>query len=442
MVTNTPRRHLGALIVPPAAIVAAAATFGAGPTTAVISTFCIGVFSLFAVRHLTFVIAALSWADRDLAQRRVLPTPGHTPKVSVIVPCHNEAVVVDALVAALGRLDYPDELLEIICVNDKSTDDTGAILDAAAAVSDRNLTVLHRPDGTGGGKSGALNDAAAIATGDILVVFDADHQPRPDAIARIVRHFADPNVACVMGQCLIENIGASRLSYTIALDYLAGYLINEYGRQAVFELPAYGGANCAVRADILAEIGGWNTSSVTEDTDLTLQVLLGGYRTRFDVTAQDYETAVVDPRTFIRQRYRWARGHQQVWRDYRWRVLSSRRLSLTDKIETILFLLVYHTPTVCLLAVGLLAAQLAGVDTVGFGSVPLAAFLFAGPLLELAGGLILVRARKPVVWSIVWFLPLFVLSMGVCTKALIDGLLGRPYSWVKTTRHVTEPASC
>ena len=74
----------------------------------------------------------------------------------------------------------------------------------------------------------------------------------------------------MQGRCVVRNSVQSRLARSIAIDYFSGYLVNEYGRQALFELPAYGGANCAVRVSTLRRLGGWNTESVTEDTDLTL----------------------------------------------------------------------------------------------------------------------------------------------------------------------------
>ena len=78
-----------------------------------------------------------------------------------------------------------------------------------------------------------------------------------------------------------------------------------------------------MRASTLRRLGGWNTDSVTEDTDLTLRVVLLGERVRYDITAVDTEEGATTLGRFIRQRYRWARGHQQVWRDYRSLVLRS-----------------------------------------------------------------------------------------------------------------------
>lgn len=391
-------------------------------------------FLAFFLRHIAFATAAVRWAPADLYADHEVDL-GYRPNVSVIVACHNEGLVATSLVRGLAALHYPRARLEIILVDDGSTDDTGDLLDRLTA-GQPHMQVLHRPAGSGGGKSGALNDAAAIARGEIIVIFDADHIPRRNVIERLVRHFQDPRVSAVQGRCIVRNSVQSRLARSIAIDYYSGYLVNEYGRQAIFELPAYGGANCAVRASVLHRLGGWNTDSVTEDTDLTLRVLLAGDRVRYDITAVDTEEGATTLNRFIRQRYRWARGHQQVWRDYRRYVLRAPHLSLLERIETVMFLLVYHVPVMCTLTLLMTGLRVAGIGphVTVFELLPLAALLFAGPFCELAVGLIVGRAPRRAAWSIAWMTPIFFVFMLVCTRAWVDGLLGRPYSWVKTTR--------
>ena len=100
-------------------------------------------------------------------------------------------------------------------------------------------------------------------------MFDADHRPRPDTVTRLAGHFEDPPSARSRDGASSAIADNSLISRLVAIDYLAGYLVNEYGRQSFFRLPAYGGANCAVRTSSLRAMGGWNPESVTEDTDLT-----------------------------------------------------------------------------------------------------------------------------------------------------------------------------
>ncbi|WP_222265567.1 glycosyltransferase [Modestobacter marinus] len=407
--------------------------FGLDRTLGVVAGVLNVVFGIYFCRHLAFAVAAARWAERDMLAAEVGLTT-YTPSVAVLVGCKNEELVVDGMVTALFALDYPADRLTLVVVDDGSDDSTGARLDAWAA-RDPRLRVLHRPLGSGGGKSGALNDALSLVDADIAVVFDADHEPEPAALRRLVRHFRDPVVGAVMGRCVIRNGRDSQLAGTVFVDFLSGYLVNEYGRQALFELPAYGGANCAVRMSTLRALGGWNPHTVTEDTDLTLRVLMAGQRVRYDLSAVDFEEAVVSARRFWTQRYRWARGHQKCFRDY-WRpLMRSPYLSLVEKIETTLFLLVYHVPL--LAGIGLLLTVLRAFD-IGelpiVGLLPLSMLLFIGPLAELSVGLLIGRVERRAAWRLIGFLPAFALSIWITTRAYLDGMLGRPYSWVKTSR--------
>jgi len=391
------------------------------------------VFLVFFLRHVAFASAAVRWAPDDLYSDVDVDLQ-YSPNVSVLVACHNEALVAESLVRGLAALHYPRARLEVILVDDNSSDGTGDLLERLTA-GERHMRVLRRGQ-VGGGKSGALNDAAAVARGEIIVIFDADHIPRRNVIERLVRHFQDPRVSAVQGRCIVRNSIQSRLARSIAIDYFSGYLVNEYGRQALFELPAYGGANCAVRASTLDTLGGWNTESVTEDTDLTLRVLMLGQRVRYDITAVDTEEGATTLGRFVTQRYRWARGHQQVWRDYHRYVFRTPHLTGLERVETILFLLVYHVPVLCTLTVLMTVLRIGGIgpSVTLFELLPLVALLFAGPFIELAVGLLVGRAPRRSAWSIAWMTPIFFVFMLVCTKAWVDGLVGRPYSWVKTPR--------
>jgi cellulose synthase/poly-beta-1,6-N-acetylglucosamine synthase-like glycosyltransferase len=423
------------------AAVALVAVLGLGLVVAAVAAVAEVVFVVFFLRHFAFAVSALRSAPRDL-RAATLAESGYRPRVSVLVACKNEGSVVEGMIASLLSLDYPKDLLQVVLVDDGSTDRTGEVLDAAAA-RDARIVCLHRSPDAESGKSAALNDALELVTGEIVVVFDADHHPDTRTVSRLVAHFRDPRVGAVQGRCEIRNADDSPLSRLIAIDYLAGYLVNEYGRQSLFQLPAYGGANCAVRASSLRAAGGWNPRSVTEDTDLTLRLLLAGHRIRYDVNAVDREEGVVTLQRFWRQRYRWARGHQQVCRDYRRQVWSARHLSAWEKVETTMFLYVYHLPVVSALGLVVvlvwslgLAAPVTPVNLTMFWTL-----LFLGPLLELGAGLLVSGTERRYARSLAYFLPLFFVSIALCAKAWIDGLGGRPYGWVKTKRAADEMAA-
>jgi hypothetical protein len=101
-----------------------------------------------------------------------------------------------------------------------------------------------------------------------------------------------------------------------------------------------------------------------------------------------------------------------------------------------MFLLAYHVPVFCMLGLILVTLRAGGVLTWGTGVelTPIATLLFLGPLLELASGLLVSRAPRQAALGILLFLPAFVIFTVVCTKSWLDGLVGRPYAWVKTPR--------
>lgn len=431
--SGTPVRHLRALVVYAAVLALAIRYLGLGETCAYMAWGLMALFFVFFVRHFGFAIAAARWVESDLLTPDI-GMDAFTPKVSVLVACKDEELVIDHMVHALLNLDYPRDLLEFVIVDDASTDATGATLDRWAE-ADGRLRVLHRAPGSGGGKSGALNDALAMVDSEILVIFDADHEPATDVVRRLVRHFRDPIVNCVMGRCIIRNGEESQLAGIVFIDFLSGYLVNEYGRQALFELPAYGGANCAVRRVTVEQLGGWNPDTVTEDTDLTIRVILAGGRVRYDPTAVDFEEAVLSARRFWKQRYRWARGHQQCTRDFLIPTLRSKYLTWGEKLEFLMFLFIYHIPVLCGVGVVLTVLRLVGIGNMpAVALLPLTLLLFLGPLSELTVGMLLGRVERRAAWSILGFIPSFALSIVITTRAYFDGMLGRRYSWSKTTR--------
>jgi cellulose synthase/poly-beta-1,6-N-acetylglucosamine synthase-like glycosyltransferase len=173
-----------------------------------------------------------------------------------------------------------------------------------------------------------------------------------------------------------------------------------------------------------------------------MRLALAGERIRYDVNAVDHEEGVVSLTRFWRQRYRWARGHQQVWRDYHGQVWSSPRLTIAEKVETTLFLLVFHLPIASGLGLVIAALWTAGMARPAdpLPLVLLWTLLFLGPLLELGAGLIISGADRREARALVFFLPLFILSTALCTKAWLDGLAGRPCQWVRTPR-AAEPTA-
>jgi hypothetical protein len=117
-------------------------------------------------------------------------------------------------------------------------------------------------------------------------------------------------------------------------------------------------------------------------------------------------------------------------------VWCSPKLNRCEKVEALMFLHVFHLPVASGLGLMLVAASMSGlvghVKTLNL--VLVWTLLFLGPLLEIGGGLVVGGARRGDALAIAYFLPLFLLSILLCTKAWVDAALGRRYEWVKTDR--------
>lgn len=396
------------------------------------------LFIAYLLRHMAFAWTGLrvGWNPEE--------SPNYEPPVTVLIPARNEEKVIEGLIESLAEVDYPREKFQVIAVDDASEDRTGEILDRLARKYDW-LIVLHRTKEEHEkvpGKSSVLNHALRFASGEIIFVYDADHLVKRDTIRKLVRHFRDPKVGMVMGRCVVRNADKNLLTRLIYIEFLSGYKVNQYGRELLHGLAAYGGSNCAIRRTLLEELGGFNVNTVTEDTDLTVRGVLEGYRVVYDDDAVSTELAVTTLGRYWKQRYRWAYGHQHVFYDYWLDVVRCKHLGILDKIEFLMFLFIYHMPVVMFLGLALTAMWAAGIflPRDPFLGLTLWVVLLLGPMLELAAGLLLAKEKPKNAFYLILFLPLFLFSVFICTKAFLDGIYhgitrGR-YVWVKTEREV------
>jgi cellulose synthase/poly-beta-1,6-N-acetylglucosamine synthase-like glycosyltransferase len=141
-----------------------------------------------------------------LARTRPRPVRhrAHEPTVAVIVPCHNEADVITAKLANVRALDYPEDRLEVVVVDDGSTDGTAG----AARVADPDVRVIELPARSG--KAVAVNAGVTSTTGEIVVLSDATALLEPAALKALVRNFADPEVGAVSGRIAYRPGGVSQ----------------------------------------------------------------------------------------------------------------------------------------------------------------------------------------------------------------------------------------
>ncbi|MFI9563872.1 bifunctional polysaccharide deacetylase/glycosyltransferase family 2 protein [Streptomyces rishiriensis] len=240
-----------------------------------------------------------------------------TRPVSVIVPAYNEKECIANTLESLARSTHP---IEIIVVDDGSTDDTSGIARAAAAsLGMTNVRVIRQENA---GKPAALNNGVRNAAHDIVVMMDGDTVFEPEAVHQLVQPFANPEVGAVAGNAKVGNrdtvIGAWQ-----HIEYVMGFNLDRRMYDLLRCMSTIPGAIGAFRRDAVLEVGGMSEDTLAEDTDITIAMHRAGWQVVYQEHAKAWTEAPGSLKQLWSQRYRWSYGTMQA--------LWKHRGSLTDR---------------------------------------------------------------------------------------------------------------
>lgn len=238
-----------------------------------------------------------------LAEYLANPDGMHLPRVSIIVPSYNEGVVIESSIRSLLNLQYP--ALEILVIDDGSSDDT---LERAKRYNGRHgSTVVRVETKPNGGKGDALNFGIKLATGEFVLTVDADSRLEPASLLYAVQHFKKPEVAAVAGNVKVGN-RHNMLTKMQALEYIEGLNLVRRSQGYFSAVNIIPGPLGLFRRSILNEIGGYELDTFAEDCDITIKLLIHGYKIEYEPYAITWTEAPETMRDFFKQRYRWTRG--------------------------------------------------------------------------------------------------------------------------------------
>lgn len=401
--------------------------------------FIIVVMSIYAIRHFIFSYNRLFGRQRiyynDIYSTKM-------PFVSVLIPMHNEEQVLEYSLKAILECDYDRDRLEIIPINDNSTDRTKELLDEYHD-NYEFIRPLHR-DSSDRGKPVGLNDAMELAKGEIIIVFDADYRPAKNMLKQLAIAFQDPEVGAVMGRVIPYNTNKNLLTRLLNLERCGGYQVDQQARYNLKTVPQYGGTVGGFRKDLMIERGGFNPLVLAEDTELTYWLYTNGWKVIYANSAECYEEAPETWEVRGKQIRRWSRGHNQVLFRYLGKVIRTPNMNFIEKFDGILLLLVYSVPF--LLALG----QIDSFILFFLGEMDIIAgwwvILFIGaytsfgnfaPFYEIGSGILLDGVKGealllPLIMFNFYFY-MWNISLGFI-DSLVDIATMRKVKWVKTNR--------
>ncbi|MFC4638581.1 glycosyltransferase [Deinococcus hohokamensis] len=263
---------------------------------------------------LTMVLALV---HRRRGERQLAALPQTPPGVTVMIAAYNEEVGIAGTLRSV--LSEPLEDLQVLVVDDGSTDGTAAAADTIAREDHR--VQLIRQENTG--KAGALNHALQYARHPVVVSVDADSAIAPGSLAALARHFHDPRVGAVAGDVRVAG-DAKLLTHLQDLEYTVGQHMEKRAQDMLGAVSVVPGAAGAYRTELMREVGGYSSDTLTEDMDLTIAVAAAGYQVRFEPRALSFTEPPQALRHLWRQRMRWMYGTFQVMAKYRHLLFNPR----------------------------------------------------------------------------------------------------------------------
>ena len=368
--------------------------------------------------------------------------PADLPRVTVQLPIYNELYVVERLIDAVALLNYPKEKLDIQILDDSSDETVGLIAAKVATYKQQGLDIEHirRPERTGF-KAGALGYGLEFAKGEFIAIFDADFVPDPDFLLKTVPHFSDPKVAIVQTRWEHLNEGFSLMTQLQAFGLNAHFTIEQGGRYAAGFLANFNGTGGVWRKVAIADAGGWQSDTLTEDLDLSYRAQLRGWTFFYREDIGSPAELPVAMNAIKSQQYRWMKGAAECARKLFVKVLRTPGVSLSMKIHA--FYHLFSSATfILVLLLGVMSVPLIYIrsrhpewewvffviNLFQFNLVIL--LLFYGIPFWIRG-----QGNKA---KLAWFFPMYSsLMMGLSlhnTIAVIEGYMGRKTPFVRTPK--------
>ncbi|MFH1998657.1 MAG: glycosyltransferase [Planctomycetota bacterium] len=237
------------------------------------------------------------------------------PKITVQLPVFNEACVINRLINAVCKIDYPRDRLAVQVLDD-STDETAILAESLVREKKAQgfeIEYIHRKDREGY-KAGALKEGLARVDSEYVAIFDADFVPSPDIFRDIIHYFTDEEVGMVQVRWGHINRGYSLLTRLQAILLDGHFVIEHAARNRSGRFFNFNGTAGIWRRRCIEEAGGWQSNTLTEDLDLSYRAQIKGWKFIFENNVVAPAELPIEMSAFKSQQHRWAKGSIQTAR--------------------------------------------------------------------------------------------------------------------------------
>ncbi len=302
---------------------------------AILYTLCLLYLFLFSLGQLQLTNI---YRKRKLNKKVETPLVDFEPLVTIQLPVYNEKYVVERLIDAVSKIDYPKEKLEIQILDDSTDETSGIIYQKLEWLKNSGLNIVHLHRGNRTGfKAGALKEGLRNAKGEFIAIFDSDFIPENNFLKKTLSHFTDPHIGVVQTRWGHINKDYSLITRLQAFGLDAHFSIEQSARNAVGSFINFNGTCGVWRKKCILDSGGWSADTLTEDLDLSYRAQLKGWKFKYleDVVTPG-ELPIVMPVIKLQQ-YRWNKGAAETARKNMGKVLRSD-FSAMQKLHAFLHL--------------------------------------------------------------------------------------------------------
>lgn len=365
------------------------------------------------------------------------------PTITVQLPIYNEKYVVQRLIEAVAKFNYPKEKIEIQLLDDSNDETKDIIQREIEKFPEINFKYIHRENRVGF-KSGALREGLEVAKGEFIAIFDADFVPDSDFLIKTIGHFKDNKVGLVQTRWTHLNENYSLLTRLQAFALDAHFMVEQMGRNEQQAFINFNGTGGIWRKSCILDSGNWQDDTLTEDLDLSYRAQQKGWDF---IYRPDIESPAELPPVMSAiksQQFRWTKGGAEcavkhladvLKKPFGFKVKFHATAHLLNAVIFIFILLVSVSsiPVWWAFYKGMIPEsyfQTAAVFLVGFVVIALVYFF---------ANLSLVNYSWRRVGRFLWELPLFLsVSMGLAlhnSQAVWEGLTGKKSPFIRTPKY-------